>query len=75
MPDQYKNASPIKAYRNYCIHEKHYAKWEKGRAKPKWWDKEKSRFDVESFFFPKEKIDEAQARDDYYMSLQDEEVA
>ena len=75
MPDQYKNASPIKAYRNYCIHEKHYAKWEKGRDKPKWWDKEKSRFDVESFFFPKEKIDEAQARDDYYMSLQDEEVA
>ena len=40
MPDQYKNDDPIKAYRDYCIHEKHYAKWEKGRDKPNWWTKE-----------------------------------
>ena len=39
MPDQYKNDDPIKAYRDYCINEKHYAKWEKGRDKPKWWVK------------------------------------
>jgi hypothetical protein len=39
MPDQYKNDDPIKAYRDYCINEKHYAKWEKGRSKPKWWVK------------------------------------
>ena len=40
MPDEYKNDNPIKAYRDYCINEKHYAKWEKGRAKPDWWTKE-----------------------------------
>jgi hypothetical protein len=57
MPDQYKNDDPIKAYRDYCIHEKHYAKWEKGRDKPKWWVK------------VKEELDEAQAIDDYYMSI------
>ena len=39
MPDQYKNDDPIKAYRNYCINEKHYAKWERGRDKPAWWTK------------------------------------
>ena len=39
MPDQYKDNDPIKAYRNYCINEKHYAKWERGRDKPKWWEK------------------------------------
>ncbi len=38
MPDQYKNNDPIVAYRNYCINEKHYAKWEKGRPKPSWWN-------------------------------------
>ena len=37
MPDQYKNDDPIKAYRDYCINEKHYAKWERGRDKPAWW--------------------------------------
>ena len=36
MPHEYKNDDPIKAYRDYCTHEKHYAKWEKGRAKPDW---------------------------------------
>ena len=39
MPDQYKNDDPIKAYRDYCINEKHYAKWERGRDKPAWWVK------------------------------------
>jgi hypothetical protein len=39
MPDQYKDNDPIKAYRNYCINEKHYAKWERGRDKPAWWEK------------------------------------
>ena len=43
--------------RDYCINEKHYAKWEKGRDKPKWWVK------------VKEELDEAQAIDDYYMSI------
>ena len=37
MPDEYKNADPIKAYRKYVVNEKHYAKWEKGREQPKWW--------------------------------------
>ena len=32
MPDQYKSDDPIESYRNYCIHEKHYAKWEKGET-------------------------------------------
>ena len=36
MPDEYKNDNPIVAYRDYVIHEKHYAKWEKNREKPKW---------------------------------------
>jgi len=38
MPDKYKRLyDPIQAYRDYCINEKHYAKWEQGRAKPDWW--------------------------------------
>ena len=37
MPDEYKDEDPVKAYRNYCIAEKTYAKWEKGREKPEWW--------------------------------------
>jgi len=37
MPEEYKNENPIIAYRNYCINEKHYAKWERGRNKPSWW--------------------------------------
>ena len=37
MPEEYKNEDPIVAYRNYCINEKHYAKWERGRNKPSWW--------------------------------------
>ena len=38
MPDEYKNDDPITAYRDYCINEKYYAKWEKGRDKPTWWE-------------------------------------
>lgn len=38
MPDIYKNPNdPVAAYRNYMINEKHYAKWERGSHKPKWW--------------------------------------
>ena len=37
MPDEYKHPDPIVAYRTYVVNEKHYAKWEKGRDKPKWW--------------------------------------
>ena len=37
MPDEYKDDDPIVAYRDYVIHEKHYAKWEQGRDKPEWW--------------------------------------
>ena len=40
MPEEYKDEDPIVAYRNYCINEKHYAKWERGRGKPTWWTKE-----------------------------------
>ena len=38
MPDEYKNEDPTLAYRNYVMNEKHYAKWEKGRDKPIWWE-------------------------------------
>lgn len=38
MPDEYKCDDPIKSYRDYCINEKHYAKWDRGRAKPTWWE-------------------------------------
>tara|TARA_R110002050_G_scaffold5654_3_gene24720 strand:- start:4756 stop:4941 length:186 start_codon:yes stop_codon:yes gene_type:complete len=37
MPEEYKDENPIIAYRDYCIHEKHYAKWEHNRPKPAWW--------------------------------------
>lgn len=37
MPEEYKDENPITAYRNYCINEKHYAKWQRGRDKPSWW--------------------------------------
>tara|TARA_R110001592_G_scaffold133053_2_gene348180 strand:+ start:297 stop:794 length:498 start_codon:yes stop_codon:yes gene_type:complete len=37
MPEEYKDENPIVAYRNYCINEKHYAKWEHNRIKPTWW--------------------------------------
>ena len=34
---RYKSDDPIESYRNYCIAEKHYAVWNKGRPKPSWW--------------------------------------
>ena len=37
MPDKYKDDNPVKAYRNYVIHEKHYAEWNQNREKPLWW--------------------------------------
>ena len=38
MPDEYKSANAIDAYRRYYIMEKAYfAKWDKGRAAPQWW--------------------------------------
>tara|TARA_R100000734_G_C3238406_1_gene43916 strand:+ start:61 stop:561 length:501 start_codon:yes stop_codon:yes gene_type:complete len=38
MPDQYKEPDdPILSYRQYCIQEKDYAMWNKGRPKPTWW--------------------------------------
>ena len=37
MPDEYKNEDPIVAYRDYVIHEKHYAQWNKNRSNPTWW--------------------------------------
>ena len=37
MPDEYKDDNPIVAYRNYVIHEKHYAQWNKNRKQPTWW--------------------------------------
>jgi hypothetical protein len=38
MPNEYKNPNDaVAAYRDYVIHEKHYAKWDKGVDKPVWW--------------------------------------
>ena len=37
MPDEYKDDDPIVAYRDYVIHEKHYAQWNKNRERPTWW--------------------------------------
>ena len=31
------NEDPVKAYRDYVIHEKHYAQWNKNREQPTWW--------------------------------------
>ena len=38
MPVVYKHSDPRVAYRRYCIAEKHYAKWQRGREKPTWWN-------------------------------------
>ena len=39
MPDEYRNKNHVTAYRNYYKGEKEYfAKWEKGRSEPKWWN-------------------------------------
>ena len=38
MPDEYKCQDPIKAYRDYVVSEKHYAKWNKiPERQPTWW--------------------------------------
>ena len=37
MPDQYRNKNYVTAYRNYYKGEKTFAKWEKGRSQPEWW--------------------------------------
>lgn len=37
MPDEYKDNDPVKAYRDYVIHEKHYAQWNRNRQQPSWW--------------------------------------
>lgn len=36
-PECMVDGNPIKAYRNY-YHYKHFAKWEKGREAPEWWE-------------------------------------
>ena len=39
MPDEYKNKNYVTAYRDYYKGEKEYfAKWEKGRSQPEWWN-------------------------------------
>tara|TARA_R110002020_G_scaffold213289_3_gene420016 strand:- start:5108 stop:5647 length:540 start_codon:yes stop_codon:yes gene_type:complete len=39
MPDQYKVDCPVQSYRNYYLGEKaDFAKWEKSREAPEWWD-------------------------------------
>ena len=39
MPDEYKDKNYVTAYRNYYKGEKEYfAKWEKGRSEPEWWN-------------------------------------
>ena len=41
MPDEYKSPNAIDSYRRYYIMEKaRFAKWEKGRDAPYWWNKE-----------------------------------
>jgi hypothetical protein len=41
MPDEYKCSDAIDSYRRYYIMEKsRFAKWEKGRESPHWWNKE-----------------------------------
>lgn len=36
MPDKYRNNNTVKAYRDY-YHSKLFAKWERGRSAPAWW--------------------------------------
>lgn len=41
MPVQYHNVDPVKAYRDYYIHEKFsFARWNRGRPAPSWWPHE-----------------------------------
>tara|TARA_R110002012_G_scaffold319224_1_gene539113 strand:- start:580 stop:1140 length:561 start_codon:yes stop_codon:yes gene_type:complete len=58
MPDQYKvEGDPVAAYRNYYKGEKAYfAKWDKGRASPEWWDDDMQDF-VKHFATTEELLD------------------
>jgi hypothetical protein len=38
MPEKYRQEDRVKAYRNFVIHEKHYAEWNHSK-KPEWWVK------------------------------------
>jgi len=43
MPDEYRSNDAIDSYRRYYTMDKaRFAKWEKGREAPYWWNKEKS---------------------------------
>ena len=43
MPDEYKHKNYVTAYRRYYAGDKdRFAKWEKGRSKPKWYEKTKN---------------------------------
>ena len=43
MPDEYKHKNYVTAYRSYYAGDKdRFAKWEKGRSKPKWYEKIKN---------------------------------
>lgn len=37
MPDEFKSDNPVNSYREY-YRTKHFAKWEKGREAPYWWN-------------------------------------
>jgi len=37
-PECMVEGDPVQAYRNYYHRSKHFAKWEKGRAAPSWWE-------------------------------------
>ena len=58
MPDEYKvEDDPVQAYRNYYKGEKAYfAKWNKGRASPEWWDDDMQDF-VKHFATTEELLD------------------
>ena len=38
MPEEYQCNNAVVAYRNYYLAEKHFAKWEKGRPAPSWYE-------------------------------------
>jgi hypothetical protein len=37
-PECMVQGNPVQAYRNYYHRSKHFAKWEKGRPAPSWWE-------------------------------------
>ena len=47
MPDKYKGACPVQAYRSYYMGEKaKFARWTKGRLPPHWWKNESNSIEV-----------------------------